>query len=37
MINSSFIKNDFLKEYLMMGTNNEQASHKIPDGAFEFC
>lgn len=37
MDNSSFIKNDFLKEYLMMRGNSEKAGHKILDGVFQFC
>lgn len=37
MENSSFIKNDFLKEYVMMGGSSEKAVHKIRDGVFQFC
>jgi len=37
MENSPFIKNDFLKEYLMMGRSSVKAGHRILDGVFKVC
>ena len=36
MENSSFIKNDFLQEYLMVGRCSVKAGYKILDGVFHF-
>jgi hypothetical protein len=37
MENNSFIKNDLLKEYLMVGENSEKEGHTVLDGVFQFC